>query len=314
MARLAWSTVVFRNLPAKVFALVFAFTLWFFVNAGKRETQVFQFPLELRNLPERMALVPRERVDTIAVTLNGPGALLGSLDARRAPIALDLSGVAPGSDARLKIREDMVRVPRGVRILDIEPSRVPVQLEEIRSASLPVRVARNGDLPDGYRVGGMVVSPENVTVTGPASAFANLDAVETEPLELAGLTAPTRRTLGLVRGEQLYSVVPERVTVQVAVEQIRKTRELRADVEVLNVDRPFQLKPPHVNLTVRGPEASVRELNLEPGAVSVDGTDLGVGTHTVPVAVVVPTGIELVKTDPDKLSLQILEKKTGARR
>jgi YbbR domain-containing protein len=208
----------------------------------------------------------------------------------------------------------MVRVPRGVRILDIEPSRVPVQLEEVRTLSLPVRVARNGGLPDGYRVAGIVVAPESVTVTGPASAVANLEAVETEPLELAGLTTSTRRALGLVRGERLYAITPERVTVQVTVEQVRKTRELRAAVEVLNVDRPFQLRPPHVNLTVRGPEASVRELNLEAGAVSVDGADLGVGTHTVAVAVVVPAGIELVKTEPDKLSLQILEKKTGARR
>ena len=84
-----------RNVGAKLFAAAFAFMLWFFVNAGKRETQVFQFPIELRNAPARTVRVDRDRVDSVVVKLNGPGALLASLDSRRSPIGLDLSEVEP---------------------------------------------------------------------------------------------------------------------------------------------------------------------------------------------------------------------------
>jgi YbbR domain-containing protein len=303
-----------RNLLAKVFAAVFAFVLWFFINAGQRQTEVFQFPLELKNIPERTVVVG-DLVDAVTVRLNGPGALLTSLDGRRAPITLDLSRVEPGTDARLKVRDDMIRVPRGVRILDIEPARIPLRLEEVRQATLPVRVIRSGEPPDGYRIDGITVAPASVVVTGPASTVEALQAVETEPLDLNGLTGSTERLVALARTEHVLSISPERVLARIAVEPVRLTRELRrVPVEVRNVDHPFQLRPPHVNLTVRGPESTVRDLELEAGSVYVNGTGYGVGTHTVEAEVALPAGVELVKREPATLSLQILEKKMGVRK
>ena len=304
-----------HNLAAKIFAALFAFVLWFFVNAGKRETQIFQFPLEIKNMPEHTVLGAGDRIDTIAVKLNGPGALLTSLDGRRAPITLDLSGVEPGTDVRLKIRDDMIRVPRGVRVVDVEPARVPVRLEEVREVTLPVRVTHSGEPADGYRIDSIKVAPASVVVTGPASTVGALQAVEIEPLDLNGLATSVERPVTLVRPEPLLSVTPERVLARIAVRQIRLTRELkRVPVNVRNVDRPFQLHPPHVNLTVRGPQNAVRDLELEARSVYVDGSGYGVGTYTVEANVLLPAGVELVKREPATLSLRILEKKMGVRR
>jgi YbbR domain-containing protein len=312
LARLA--AVLRRNLVAKVFALFCAFMLWFFVNAGKRETQVFQFPIEIKGVPEHLVMVG-DRIDSVAVRLNGPGALLSSLDARRPPVTLDLSDVEPGTDVRRKIRDDMIRVPRGVRIVDIEPGRIGVRLEEVHEATLPVRVARSGEPAEGYRIDGIKAVPANVVVTGPAGTIDALRAIETEPLDVNGLTASIERTVALVRTEPVLSVKPERVVVRIAIEQILLTRDLRrVPVEVRNVDRPFQLRPPHVNLTVRGPQAAVRELGLGAGSVYVNGSGYGIGTHTVEVEVSLPRGVELVKREPAALSLEILEKKVGVRR
>ena len=310
-----WLAPLRRNLFGKAFALAVAFVLWLFVNAGKRETQVVQFPIEFRNTPERSVLVTRERIDSVSVKLNGPGALLASLDGRRVPITLDLGKVELGSDARLKITDDMIRVPRGVRILDVEPSRIPIRLEEIRRATVPVRLIRSGELPDGYKVDTVRLTPSNVVVTGPASVVEGLQVIETEPLDLSGAVAPVSRAVALVRGEHLLSITPERVMAQVGIEQARTTRDLkRVSVDVRNVDRPFQLRPSHVNLTVRGPERAVQGLELDPGSVYVDGSQFGVGEHTVEPAVVLPAGIELVKREPATLSLEILDKKNGARK
>src|SRR5688572_20251524 len=87
------TTMFRRHLGAKIFAATCAFVLWFFVNAGERETQVMPFPVELMNLPERAVLTNPDRVDTVSVRLNGPDPLLASLDAKRVPIVLDLSHV-----------------------------------------------------------------------------------------------------------------------------------------------------------------------------------------------------------------------------
>lgn len=318
-----WTGPLRRNVTGKGAALAVAFVLWLFVNAGKRETQVLQFPIEFRNTPPNSVLVTRERVDTVTVKLNGPGALLASLDSRRAPIMIDLVDVQLGAEARIKIRDELIRVPRGVRIIDIEPSRIPIRLEEIRRATVPVRLTRAGETADGFKVTTVKLNPANVVVTGPASTVEALQVVETEPLDLNGANGPIQRPIALVRGEHLLSVTPERVMAQIAVEPVRTTRDFkRVAVEVRNVDRPFQLRPSHVNLTVRGPERAVQNLELDDGSVYVDAGQLGVGEHTVEAAVNLPAGVEIVKREPASLNLQILDsqsdavppKKNGARR
>lgn len=304
-----------RNVGAKIFAAACAFVLWFFVNAGERETLVLLFPVELRNLPERAVLTNADRVDTVSVRLNGPGPLLASLDAKRAPIVLDLSHVEVGTDLRLKVRDELVRVPRGVRILDIEPSRVPIRLEKVKRTSVTVTLSPTGEPRDGYKVQALRSSPEKVQVSGPASIVDRLTALETEPIDLEDLAASTQKTVGLVRSDQL-SVKPETVVVDIDVAPIMTTRDFkRLSVVVRNVDRPFQLKPSRVNLTVRGPQRLVQNLTLDESSVYVDGGNYEPGEHMVAAEVALPAGVEIIKRDPLVLRLEILEDpKNGARR
>jgi len=304
-----------RRLGAKLFATVCAFVLWFFVNAGERETQVMPFPIEFRNLPERAVQTNPDRVETVAVRLNGPGPLLASLDTKRSPIVLDLSHAEIGTDFRLKVRDEMVRIPRGVRILDIEPSRIPVRLERVKRISVPVTLAPVGEPRDGYKVQTLKATPEKVQVSGPASLVDRLTALETEPFDLTDLAASAQRTVGLVRADQL-SVKPETVVVEISVAPVVTTREFkRLAVEVRNVDRPFQLKPARVNLTVRGPQRVVQNLTLDEGTVYVDGATYEPGEHIVEAEVTLPAGVEIVKRDPPVIRLEILEDpKNGARK
>jgi len=308
-------TMVRRDLGAKLFAVGAAFVLWFFVNAGKRETLVLSFPIELHNLPEQVVVANPDRLDAVSVKLNGPGPLLASLEPRRAPIVLDLAHVRVGEETRLKLRDEMIRLPRGVRVLDIEPSYAPVRLEPVRHAVVAVTLARGGEPAEGYHVGSVRIAPKKVSVSGPKSIVERLQSVETEPFDLTGLQAPSQRTMTLVRPDGLISLSPERVTVEVAIVEEVVTRELRQlPVSVRNIDRPFQLRPAHVNLTVRGPSGRVRVVELEEGSVYVDAGSLGPGDHVVEAEVTLPAGVEVVKWDPPSLRLEIPAEKNGARR
>jgi YbbR domain-containing protein len=243
------------------------------------------------------------------VRLNGPGPLIASLDTRRSPIVIDLSRYDVGQDLRIKVRDEMVRVPRGVRILDIEPSRIPVRLEHVKRANVPVTLTPSGEPRDGYKVETLKATPDKVQVTGPLSIVDRLTALETDPIDLTGLAASTQRSVGLVRTDQLI-VKPEQVNVEITVAPIITTREFkRLPIEVRNVDRPFQLKPARVNLTVRGPQRAVQNLVLEEGAVYVDGGGIGPGEHDLETEVTLPTGIELVKREPPVVHLEIAEPK-----
>lgn len=298
-----------RRFGAKIFAAACAFVLWFFVNAGERETQVLPFPIELRNVPERAVLTNPDRVDTVSVRLNGPGPLMASLDTRRSPIVVDLSKAEIGTDLRLKIRDEMIRVPRGVRILEIEPSRIPVRLEKVKRTSVPINLTTIGEPREGFKVERMKSTPEKVQVSGPASIIDRVTSLDTESFDLTNLAASTQKIVGLVRADQL-GVKPEQVTVEITVVPIVTTREFkRLPVEVRNVDRPFQLKPPRVNLTLRGPQRIVQDMTLDENAVYVDGSSYEPGEHMVEAEVALPPDVEIIKRDPPVIRLEILEPK-----
>jgi hypothetical protein len=65
------------------------------------------------------------------------------------------------------VRDEMVRIPRGVRILDIEPSRIPVRLERVKRSSVPVTLAPVGEPRDGYKVQTAQGRPREGTGLGP---------------------------------------------------------------------------------------------------------------------------------------------------
>jgi YbbR domain-containing protein len=298
-----WAAVLRRNVGAKVFAAVIGFGLWLFVNAGQREIEEFQFPIEIVNLPENAMVVNNDRRDTVTVKLNGPGPLLASLDPRRLPIRLDLSALPVGPAMRRKIR--------GVRILDVEPSRVPIRLEAMTRRKVPIDLTQMGKPREGYRIREIEIVPREVTVTGPESVVTKLTAIETEPLDLAAVEGAAQRTLSLVRTHPLINVTPGRVTVNVQMEQILETRKFgRVAVTVRNVDRPFRLRPTHVKLTVRGPQAAVAALTLPEGGVSVDGAGYRPGTHTVEPTAQLPSGVTVVAWEPASVELEIQESTT----
>jgi hypothetical protein len=303
-----WTAPLRRNVPAKLLAAGIAFTLWFFVNTGQRDTQVLQFPVELQNLPEGSIVANTDRVDVVEVKLNGPGPLLASLDARRFPIHLDLGDAPIGPSMRRKIRDHMIHLPRGVRILEVDPSRVPVRLEKVVRRTLPVSLTRTGNPRAGYRIREIEVMPREVVVSGPASVVERLTTIETDPVELDGTSSATQRTVTLTRTAPLVTLQPQRVTVNVAVEQIMGTRTFaKVPVAVRNVDRPFRLRPSRVKLTVRGPKAAVEALELRPESVFVDGAARGVGEYELEPETDLPAGIALAGLEPASVRLELLK-------
>jgi YbbR domain-containing protein len=171
--------------------------------------------------------------------------------------------------------------------------------------------------PPGYRVETTTIVPPTVAISGPASAVQSVDEIDTEPVDVTGITGSVQRQVALVPREDSIAFKPERVTVQLTVSQIVVQRDFdRVPVEVRNVDRPFQLRPSRVNVTVRGPERVVRGLELGDGSIYVDGAPFDSGEHEVHPQVTLPPEVELVKAEPTALKLRIVSdgKKTDERK
>ena len=117
----------------------------------------------------------------------------------------------------IPIREESIRVPRGIEVVDVNPRRVRVVLERAVEREVEVTPRVEGRPADGYAVRQVTANPPRVRMVGPASELARITRVRTLPISLTGHTASfsTRALLEPV-GRQVR--VEDNVTIVVQVE------------------------------------------------------------------------------------------------
>ena len=290
----------------KLFSIAFACGLWLFVNYAERDAEkTLVVPVEFQNLPAQL-MINGTRDEYVDLRLRGPRSLLSQLNSKK--LRLDLREVRPGM-ASFRITADMLNLPRGVRLIRISPAQVNLSIAQIITRTVPVRLELSGKPPRGYFVKETELNPEKIDVTGPAPQVEKLHVVVTDAVDLSTLTQPVTRDVTL-RGPEgsFISYSKDRVHVRLGITEVITTQEFRnLPIAVKNAVAPMVVRPDRIAVTVRGPQLLVESLVLNEEHISADATGQGDGSITVPVAVALPPGIELVSQDPEKVELQLVE-------
>jgi len=301
-----WRRAFTHDLGLKLLSLAIAFSLWIFVNASERDTELaLQVPLELRSIPAHL-MVTSPRVDFIDIRVSGPRTLLGRIDRKRLLIPLDLSGIHPGP-AVFRITGDTLNLPRGVKIVRITPAQVTLDLERVIRRTVAVHLQLVGKLPAGLSIVDERVSPESVEVIGPASAVEDVKAVETEPLDVGGATPGIlERELALPEISDYVSFSAQRVAAQVHIGEVEIERDFkRVQVSVRNTSLRATIRPEEIRLTLRGPQRTMESLELNHGEVYIDAAGLAPGRYERVPTVDLPPGVEVVRQEPPKVGLRL---------
>lgn len=290
----------------KLFSIAFACGLWLFVNYAERDAEkTLVVPVEFHNLSAQL-IINGPRDEYVDLRLRGPRSLLSQLNSKK--IKLDLSEVRPGM-ASFRITADMLNLPRGVRLVRINPAQVNLSIAQIIKRLIPVQLELMGKPPRGYMVKDAEVIPDKIEVTGPAPQVEKIHAILTDPLDLSPFTQPVSRDLALHGPEEGFvSYNRDRVQVRVGIEEIMTTQEFRnIKIMVRNEASRVVVRPSFATVVVRGPQRLIENLVLNEGHIFADANGQGAGTVTVPVSVVLPPRIELVSQEPEKVELRILD-------
>src|ERR1051326_438664 len=270
-------------------------------------------PLRVRTLAPGL-IVTGQPAKPVSVTLRGPRTILDGVDERRTRVALDLSALGPG-EQRVELNADMIRpeLPRRLKVVRLEPSRVKVRLERLAHRRLPVKVDLAGMPALGYTPEASI-APSEVEVTGPAGKVEDLKEIKTEPLELRGTSETVQRTVLLSWAGDFVSFTPDHVTVTVVFQPTVMSRKFEhVEVAVRNAPERarFKVVPPRMDLIVEGPQRLLSNYQLEDGSVYVDAAGLDAGIHRVMPKVDVPQTLEVRRREPDMLTLEIGANRIG---
>ncbi|MDT8304639.1 MAG: diadenylate cyclase CdaA [Anaerolineae bacterium] len=266
-------------------------------------------------LSPALAMTGLPQSEPAEVQITGAEPLVSSVDHARADISI---GEASGSFQRLRPLTLVDENGSPVSGPAISPEQVQVTVDIVRRADardVGVRVVTEGDLPAGYRLSGLSVTPSEVTLIGPEEQLGQLAAaISTFPVNITTAVDDLRiqAPLDLPPGIEALNSVGEpvrSVLVHVDVEP-RMANWLRQRAVVIQGEHPLSLEisPTEVNVFLNGPVPTLEEIDASPRLLQVvinaaELEDLQPG-ESVEIApeVIHPEGIR-VQLEPDLVTV-----------
>lgn len=172
--------------PLKLLALVITLALWFAVTGlSTPTTKRLTIPLNL-NISSNAQVTnnPQQEVD---IEISGDKRKVEQINRADLIASLDLTEVQPG-DRVIPLTPDTVYValPQGIKLVEVQPSRIAVKIEAVEEKDVEVRVDTIGAPAAGFEVYTTSVMPQKIRVRGPASIVSILTYVQTERIDLTG--------------------------------------------------------------------------------------------------------------------------------
>lgn len=173
-----------RNAHLKFVSLLLAFLLWITINGEPKSEVGFKVPLEYRNPPPGIEILG-ETVNTVDVRVSASSSMVKRLGANDLTAVLDLAEWSPG-ERTYAITPSNIKVPFGVTIAKITPSKVRLRFEQTRKKTVSIRPRLIGKIAEGYRLGGAQCQPDKVTIEGPESRLSRINFASTDTIDIAG--------------------------------------------------------------------------------------------------------------------------------
>jgi YbbR domain-containing protein len=281
-----------KNWPIKLTALVLAAILWGATAAQEPATQLVDVELDVVP-PEGRALVAQ--LPEVKALYAGRTRELIKLYRQPPLVHKVIPDTLTGASYTLELSLADLSVMEGadVRAQAIEPRIFTVVLDDVFQRSVPV-VPQVTVVPDsGYeQFGDARAEPGSVIVRGPEEVVRAVVGVNTEPLEVSGVSEPFTRTLSLdTAALGVLSVSHTEVEISVEVASV-------ADRVIMGVPVTIQAPgggawdsdPPAVMVTVRGRAERLAELTRDSLQVVADITGSQTDT-TIALQVIPPEGL-----------------------
>ncbi|MEP6788641.1 MAG: CdaR family protein [Acidobacteriota bacterium] len=168
----------------KLTALVITFALWFGVT-GLSTPTTKRFTVQLIPNLSNNAQITNTLIQDVDIVVSGDKRKIDQINKSDLSASLDLTDVAPG-DRVISLTPDNISVPlpQGVKLVEIAPTRIAVNLEAVEEKEIEVKVVTTGTPAAGYDIYSSSSLPPKIKVRGPASIVKILDYVQTDAIDI----------------------------------------------------------------------------------------------------------------------------------
>jgi YbbR domain-containing protein len=248
-------------------------------------------------------------VDPQTVTVTGAAALIAQVDAVRADVTIQSTGIDVDEDAQLV---PIDKLGNALSPLDVNPptARVVIPVfSDRQSRTLPVNPIITGNPAAGFEIESVTVDPLVALVAGDADQLAELNQVDTDPIPMTGVSADEVVVTKLALPTGVVAVNDTPIRVSIKIRPVTATRTFSAGLDLVgdSADLAYALSVDRVLLTIGGSTADLDRLSGATLVATLDVAGLKAGVHDVTVTANLPTGTTLVAADPATVKVTITD-------
>ncbi len=207
----------------------------------------------------------------------------------------------------IPVIKDRLAIPPGVKITQITPAFITVQLDRKESRKVPVEVVLTGQPAMGYEVAHTKADPEILVLTGPESVLKKITVIQTKPVDITGADNTLQKPGAVALDALGFSMPDTLVTVTVAIRKKIVTHTYAAvPVAIHNGPSDVEITPHDIEITLKGPlNVFKNNSDLPDFQVYIDLEDLPAGVYVRPAVIAVPVGLVLVEAKPENFTVKI---------
>jgi YbbR domain-containing protein len=305
------------NWPWKLLSLALAFALWLAVTGEDTSIKDFTVPIHVELSDDR--ILGSSPPTNATVRLAGPESLIRELDPLELGIRLDLRDV-PSGERDVQLGEAHLEgVPSRAGVVFIEPSRVRLVIDRRMLREVQVVADIEGEPPQGYTFYQAIVTPEQVTVEGPASEVDAMSHVRTDTVYVDRRTRAFVETVGAVPERPTVRLLdPAPIEVQVVIDE--------APVEMAFDGVPVELpesvrgavSPKTARVTLLGPRSVLERMSAsrirafaDVGTALTGGGQAPLRAELVDVTQEQRWRLTVKSVDPQRVSIQRTAARSG---
>lgn len=296
----------------KALSLLFAVFLWYFVVGEDKVDTSVNIPVEIINLPQDL-IISNQFKKELEVTVSGSRGLIRSIERQNISRSVDLSDAKPGTMV-VQNKAESISLPRGIRILRIQPTHIMLLLDRLIHKDLTIKPVLNGKPPEGYEIVSIHLDPTSLSLTGPQAVLSNETHLLTDPIKVETLKASTLEQIKLDLKPEIADLIGETgVTAQINIKEkmVRKTISA-IPVELNNAANGFsyQVKPKSIEVQANLPfHVAKKTIDLKTiFYAAADVEKLPPGKHEVAIQVTAKNSTSILEVAPQTATVEIKEK------
>lgn len=242
----------------KAISLWLAVVLWFFVGGEDSIEKTVRVPVEIINLP-RDLVISNQFKKEIEVSVTGPRSIILSMDEQEIARRVDLSSATPGT---IVIENDTahITVPRSVSVQRVQPASVILSIDKLVQKHFPVVPNTVGSVASGFEVKMIRMTPDFITITGPATILDKLTELQSRFISIDGLERSVQLQIPLELAPGIVDLIGETsVTADVEIGPVSVTKTVsNVPVQAVLDGVSISVVPKTIAVTAKFPKVLIR--------------------------------------------------------